>query len=299
MQGKREMNRQSIIKSILELSKVKITVAVSFTTITGYVLARGDFDSGFIAVTIGIFLLACGASVLNHLQESKSDAIMERTHARPIPRGDISKAGALLIAVLQIMGGSAILYFLVNTEALVLGLTALVWYNLIYTYLKRVTPHAVIPGSVIGSIPPLVGWVAAGGSLIDMRSWVIALFFFVWQVPHFYLLVLKYGPQYEAAGMPALTSRHENRTIRLIIFLWIVTTAFSALLFNYFDVTHSFITTLAIGIASLWLIYIFLKPVIKPKSDLLPFAYFMKINYYVLFVIVMLNLDHVFSNIVF
>jgi protoheme IX farnesyltransferase len=197
------------------------------------------------------------------------------------------------------MLGSGLLLFRVNVMALCLGLLALIWYNLIYTNLKRITPHAVIPGSVIGSIPPLVGWVAAGGSLTDTRAWVIALFFFVWQVPHFYLLVLKYGPQYEAAGMPALTSRHSNRIIRLMIFLWIVTTAISALLFGYFNVTRSVITMLAMGIASIWLMIVFIMPVLDPGSDFYPFRYFMKINYYVLFIIVILNLDHVMVKLLF
>ena len=95
--------------------------------------------------------------------------------------------GALILFVTEILSGSLILYLAANPLALLLGWLALVWYNLVYTFLKRITPHAVIPGSFIGAIPPLIGWVAAGGSLLDFRAWVLALFFFVWQVPHFYL----------------------------------------------------------------------------------------------------------------
>ncbi len=280
------------IQIILQLSKVKITVAVSFTTITGYVLARGKFDTGLLPVTLGIFLLACGASVLNHIQEQRTDALMQRTKDRPLPVGRISTGWAFVLYALEILSGSLILLFAVNGLALILGWLALIWYNLIYTYLKRITPHAVIPGSVIGSIPPLVGWVAAGGLLIDIRAWALAFFFFVWQVPHFYLLVMKYGPQYEKAGMPALTGLYNEWIIRVMIFLWVLATGIAALLLYYFKLVYSFTGMLIITLASLWLIGIFFIPLLKRRMPFNPFHYFMQINYYVLLVVVTLIADH-------
>lgn len=279
---------------IFTLSKVKITVAVSFTTIAGYVLAKGHFDAGFIPVTIGIFLLACGSSVINHIQESRTDAMMLRTGNRPIPIGDIRPVNAMVLAIIELMAGSFVLYYYVNIPALILGWIALIWYNLVYTKLKRITAHAVIPGALIGAIPPLAGWVAAGGSLYDIRAWTMALFFFAWQVPHFYLLVLKYGPQYEKAGFPALTSYYNSFLLRMMIFLWIVTTSFSALLLYYFHVVRSVVSGICIAIASLILIAVFLIPVIKKSVDFMPFKYFMRINYYVLVIIIILNIDHLF-----
>ena len=88
----------SFAKTVLELSKVKITIAVSFTTFTGYVVAKHNIDTGVIAPIIGIFLLACGASAINHVQEYSTDAKMERTKKRPIPSGRISRKNALLVA---------------------------------------------------------------------------------------------------------------------------------------------------------------------------------------------------------
>ena len=288
----RKKGIQVITRNILQLSKVKITIAVSFTTITGYVLARGEFDAGFLWVTLGIFLLACGASVLNHIQEYRTDAVMNRTKNRPIPSGKISREGAFIIFLVEFLAGVAILYYKVNIGALLLGLLAWVWYNFVYTYLKRVTSHAVIPGSLIGAIPPLVGWVAAGASISDPRAWAMALFFFVWQVPHFYLLVMKYGEQYKKAGIPSLTESYSEQTIRLMIFLWIVTTALSALLLFYFGLLRSLSGLVVVLAASLWLVVVFFIPLIRKKKEFLPFSYFMRINYYVLFIIVILNIDH-------
>ncbi len=167
------MTRQesgSYLSVILELSKVKITVAVAFTTITGYILAARGYDPGFLLPTLGIFFLACGSSVINHLQERRTDAMMARTRKRPLPSHKISFSSALHVAVTETLAGSLILYFSSGVTALILGLLAMVWYNLIYTNLKRITPHAVIPGSVIGSIPPLVGWVSAGGHLFSLPA---------------------------------------------------------------------------------------------------------------------------------
>ncbi len=282
------------IRIILKLSKVRITIAVSVTTLTGYVLGRGSFDFGFVAVTIGIFFLACGSSVINHIQEYRTDSLMERTNKRPLPSGKISLFHALMIALAEILAGVSVLFFFVNLQALALGVLALIWYNLIYTPMKRVTPHAVIPGSFIGAIPPLAGWVASGAPLFGMRAWAMALFFFVWQVPHFYLLVLKFGPQYEKAGFPTLTRIHTEKNLRFLILLWVVFTTFAALSLYYFNVVSSLVSVLLLVISSAWVIWVFTRPALRQSLNFKPFRYFMRFNYYVLFVILVLNLDHVF-----
>lgn len=279
------------LKAILELSKVKITVAVSFTTITGYILALEGIDTGFLLPTLGIFLLACGSSVINHLQEYRTDAQMTRTQNRPIPSGVISPTAASLLALLQIAGGSLLLLYGANISAVILGWVALIWYNLIYTNLKKVTAHAVIPGSVIGAIPPLVGWVSAGGSLLDPNAWVMAFFFFIWQVPHFYLLVLKYGKQYEAAGFPSLTRNYSMLQIKRIIFSWTLATVLSALLLPMTGIISSVIAFSGLIISGIWLIVVFIK-LLRADKELSPGKYFMRINYYVLSIIVMLAIDH-------
>jgi protoheme IX farnesyltransferase len=70
---------------------------------------------------------------------------------------------------------------------------------LVYTLLKRKTPFAIIPGSLVGAIPPAVGWVAAGGYLFDPQIIIISFFFFIWQIPHFWLLLLIFDKDYKQA----------------------------------------------------------------------------------------------------
>lgn len=275
--------------TILELSKVKITVAVAFTTITGYILAARTYNTGFLLPTLGIFLLACGSSVINHLQERRSDALMVRTRNRPLPAHKATPAQAGLLALAETLAGSAILFLSGGATALALGLLAMIWYNGIYTHLKRITPHAVIPGSVIGSIPPLVGWVSAGGALVSGEAGILALFFFVWQVPHFYLLALKYGPEYETAGMPSISSRWNLEAARRYIFTWVVVTALTAVVAAFTPLAISRVTSWMITLAAFLLILWYL-PFLREKRDPFPvFTYFMRINYFVLAVTVMLT----------
>lgn len=279
------------LRVLLELSKVKITFAVALTTITGYLLAGGSFDTGLVLPTIGIFLLACGSSAINHFQEREQDMKMERTRNRPIPSGRISPTAALVYAFILSATGSYVLYIGSGMLSMQLGILALIWYNVIYTPLKKRTAFAVVPGAVIGSIPPLVGWVAAGGQLSDPRALFMAFFFFIWQVPHFWLLMLKYGEEYTAAGFPSITRIYSARQIKNITFIWIVATAVSTLMLPAFKVVESWIVIAGLLISSVWLVGQFTRLLSLRDISFSPIRYFMKINYFVLAVIVFLSLD--------
>jgi len=283
--------KKSFLHTLLELSKVRITFAVSLTTITGYVLASGRFDLGLILPTLGIFLLACGSSSLNHYQEKDKDAQMKRTKKRPIPSGKISSTGALLWAMLLSVSGSLLIYFGSGILALQLAILALIWYNFIYTPLKKKTAFAVVPGSVIGALPPLVGWVAGGGSLADPQALIIAFFFFIWQVPHFWLLLLKYGKEYEQAGFPSLTSIYSEKQIKYTTFIWTMATGVTALMLPVFGIVNSVGFSIATLIASGWLMIQFIKLLKRNDETFKPGVYFMKINFFVLFIIIFLSVD--------
>lgn len=212
-----------------QLAKLRITIMVSVTTILGYILFTGTIDSHVILPTLGLFLLACGSSVLNHIQERKTDAMMERTKNRPLPSGAISLAEAAIFAGILIIPGLLILFFSINITGGALGLLALIWYNGVYTPLKHRSPIAVIPGSLIGAIPPVIGWVAGGGNYLDPQILVFAAYFFIWQIPHFWLLLLIHDKDYNKAGIPTLTQILSQRQLEQVTFMWIVATAFFAI----------------------------------------------------------------------
>jgi len=279
---------------LLELNKVKITFTVTLTTIAGYVLAKNSFDSGLILPVIGIFVLACGSAALNHFQDKDKDALMERTRNRPIPSGKIRPVFVMIIAISEIILGTYIIFIGSNFLAAQLGLLALIWYNGVYTPLKRKTAFAVIPGSIIGAIPPMVGWVAGGGSLSDPKLLVLAFFFFIWQVPHFWLLMLKYGEEYEKAGYPSITSMISKQQIKKATFMWTAATAISALMIPVSGLLNTVFFKVYVLIASVWLIIIFVKLLKSKKEEFDPFFYFIRINCFVLIMIIALSIDPLF-----
>jgi protoheme IX farnesyltransferase len=275
----------------LELGKVRITAAVSITTITGYLLYTTSLDPGLGLTILGIFLLASGASSLNHLQEYRYDSQMLRTRDRPLPSGRITEKGAITVTLAYSIPGSVLLYFGAGIQGMLLGWLAFLWYNGIYTYLKRYTAWAVIPGSLIGSIPPVIGWVSAGGSLLDPMVIPIAAFFFIWQVPHFWLLIMKYGKEYESAGFPSLSGNMTPVQMGRMIFLWVAGTAMITVVFSLTGPMDSLIAKAGLWTASAWLVLAFIPILRHSLARFKPGRYFMKINYFVLLVVVFMCLD--------
>jgi len=135
----------------------------------------------------------------------------------------------------------------------VLGLAALFWYNVLYTYLKRITPFAAVPGALVGAIPPAIGWTAAGGQVLDPAILSVAFFFFVWQVPHFWLLLLIHGQDYKRAGYPALTDVFSSPQLKRITAAWMAATATACLLLPFFRVVRSPVVALGFVVAAGWL----------------------------------------------
>lgn len=281
---------KELIGIISELGKVRISIAVAFTTFTGYILSHGIFDRGFVLPFLGIFLLACGASAFNQIQETDTDRIMKRTTGRPLPSGRISKRGAFIIASSYFISGGLVLYFGSGLMTLLVGLSTFVWYNLIYTPLKKVTAFAAVPGSMVGALPPLAGWVAGGGELTDPRALALGFFFFMGQIPHFWLLLLKLGKQYEKAKLPSLTQILTDEQIKRLTFVWIAATAVSAFALPLFKIQSQVWSMTLIFILSFALIVFFL-PLLSRKKTFNVGKSFVLINVYYLFVMFVLIAD--------
>lgn len=218
------------LKIVMELGKVRISLPVSLSALTGYVLMQGKIGLDGWLLALGVFLISCSSSALNHLQEYKTDALMPRTKNRPIPSGRIRPVFAAWTAILFFIAGSILLLSNFNPAAWIASVITLVAYNLIYTPLKKITAFAVVPGSLVGALPPYIGWLAAQGSLIDPVIFWVSLFFFIGQIPHFWLLLLMFGKEYSFAGYPSLHNLFTEQQIKRLSFTWIIATISSALL---------------------------------------------------------------------
>lgn len=285
----------SKISILLELVKFRITVLVSFTTVLGYFLASENRGFAFVYPVVGIFLLACSSAALNQYQEVNTDMMMDRTKNRPIPSGKISRNNVLIISVILLLAGTSILFFKTNFGALFTGLLTFYWYNAVYTPLKKKTALAIIPGSLVGALPPVAGWLAAGGSLLDLKIGIVALYFFVWQIPHFWLLLLLYGNDFKKGGFPVLTDLYSETFIKRITFVLLIATLLIGIAIPYIG-TGLYLTTQIVVIASSVLMFFvalsFLRKRNIERKDIV--KTFVSINLYTLTLITVLSADKLF-----
>ena len=281
-----------VLKSIPSLIKYKVSVAVTFTALTGFIVFNGKFDLVAFQLAFAIFVLASGSSALNQYQEWKSDSIMNRTKHRPIPSGRISPKIALLISILFIVAGLVLLFNGYGFIPALLGIFNIFWYNLLYTNLKRVTSFAVVPGSLVGAVPVFIGWTAAGGNLFSSTIIFIGFFLFIWQIPHFWLLILKYGKEYEEAGFPTVNQSFNPKSLRNIIFTWIVATTFSAILIPLFLVKLSWPFFLFIFVLNVLFITFFAILSFGKESQLNFKKSFISINIYMVLFMSLLIFFH-------
>jgi protoheme IX farnesyltransferase len=228
----------SSFRDILTLTRFPVSLAVTFSAFTAMVLAAGELTTGMIWPVAGIFLLASGASAFNQYQEWPFDERMDRTRRRPIPSHRISPAEGLRIALIGIVGGLIILMYETNWNCFILGVVNLFWYNGIYTWLKRKTAFAVVPGALTGVIPILMGWSAMKDGFLAPPVIFLAFFIFLWQMPHFWMLTLKYGHEYRNAGFPVLNDLLSEISIKVIIMVWMVASSGASFMFVYFRILH-------------------------------------------------------------
>ena len=283
------------INILLELTKFRISLFSTLSTFAGFILARRGLSSDMIFPILGVFLLASGSCALNQYQERQNDHLMERTQGRPIPSKKLSPSTALKISIGLLLFGSILLYFGAHWSALGFGLFAVLWYNGVYTFLKRKSAFAAIPGALVGAIPPVIGWISGKGFFsLDPQILAISFFFFIWQVPHFWLLLLNFGREYEKAGLPSLTRIFTSAQLSRITFIWIFATAAACMMIPLFGIVKSHTIQGGLWVAAFWLMWKSLRLLpAKGRQFSLPFT-FKTVNSYAVVVMILLTLDNLF-----
>ncbi len=244
----------SAAAALARLAKARISALAGLSAATGYILAASGVSLQAAATAGGVFLIACGSCALNQIQDRTIDSLMLRTRHRPIPAGRIGVPFALAFSLALAAAGSLALYAFGGLLPLVLALLAAAWYNGVYTYLKRYTGYAAIPGGLVGAIPPAVGWTAGGGGLLDPRILSLMVFMFIWQVPHFWLLLLNNVSDYDRAGLPSLTDVFPPRQLRRITFVWILAATVSCLMVPLLGMARPALIVVLLAGAAVWLL---------------------------------------------
>lgn len=222
-----------MIKDFIVLTKFVLSFAVSLSALFAYIMAKGEIGTDMFIATFAVLLVAMGVSTLNQYQEYKEDALMERTKHRPVASGKWSPRSAVIIAAILIISSLALIYDLLGYIGVDLFLFSFLWYNFFYTPLKKKSALAVVPGAILGVIPPAVGWLAAGGSLAQPEFFALGLFYFIWQIPHFWLLVMLHYGDYAGAGYPTAMRLFGKMSLQRLTYYWLMLTIMT----GYFMVT--------------------------------------------------------------
>jgi protoheme IX farnesyltransferase len=283
------------LKAWFELGKLKIMVPVSLTGFTGYFIYNPLLSGKIIFISCGILLMAVAASVLNQIQEIEIDRRMERTSSRPLPSGRIILRNAFLFFLITFVSGVVIIYFAGNLTAALTGILTVFWYNVVYTYSKRITAFAVVPGAVTGALPPLIGWLAAGGSMWDRPIIFLEFLFFVGQIPHFWLLILRYGEDYKKAGLPSLSGVFNRAQINRLTFTWVGCSVFAALLLFYFDIIRTGWLGWILVTASVLLLLNFSGLLTNKANDETNRRYSLSLNLYFFLILILLICDRIIT----
>lgn len=284
------MNPAGLVRQTVALCKATIALFAAGSAMAGYAAGADRLDGGFFSAGLGVFILACGACALNEFEDRRLDAAMERTSRRPLPSQAVSPRAALGIAVvltgagLLVLAGGGML-------AAALGLGAVAWYNGLYPVLKRATAFAAVPGALVGAVPPAIGWVLAGGNGPRAALWILCLFFFLWQVPHFWLIALEHGGDYRRAGLPIVTDLVPALRVRRLIAQWMLAAAACSLLLVPAGAAGTFASRAGLAAAAAWLGFLALRFVLRGHGD--PARLFARMNIYVLVVIALLCLGRI------
>lgn len=219
-----------------ELTKPRITRLVTITAAVGFTMAAlgRTWDFAHLAMAaigclVGTALSASGANALNMWWERRRDARMVRTAHRPLPERRITPHAAFFAGMTFSISGVLCLLVLAGPSPALVSLVTILWYVLLYTPLKPITPLNTLVGAVPGALPPLIGWSATAGAfgydnyggltvLFHPGGWCLFLLMVVWQIPHFLAIAWMYRDDYAAGGyrmMPIVdpTGRATSTTI--------------------------------------------------------------------------------------
>jgi heme o synthase len=211
-------------KAFFELMKFRLSALVTFSCGFGYVLATGSNWNGIslFIVCLGGFLISASSVTINQVLEKEYDKLMSRTMKRPLPTERVSISESIVFAILLATLGFGLLVVYTNPLTTALSALSMVLYSFVYTPLKRVGPIAVFVGAIPGALPPLLGWVAATGS-ISYEALVIFGIQFIWQFPHFWAIAWVADDDYKKAGFKLLPSRYGKKDLNTAIQIMIYT----------------------------------------------------------------------------
>ena len=223
------------LKNDVELLKLHLCIYVSLSAVFGFVMAQQMFSRNALLLGGAVLILSCGAAVLNNIQDREYDSFFPRTQDRSLPQKRVTVHHAAGLALLLIGCGLSGVLAMAGPIPFFWSCLSVLSYNGLYTPLKKRSLLAIIPGSVSGMLPPLIGWTTAGKPLYDPILLMILSIFGLWQIPHFFIILLKIRPKHtQVAGVkkyPCFTHFFSENEIKLQILIWTSLYSLALLLF--------------------------------------------------------------------
>lgn len=247
----------SWVKNFTEITKLRLSVSVVFSSVAGYLLGATKVDFMILLLLcIGGYCMVGASNVYNQVMERDLDTLMDRTKNRPIPAGTMSVAAALSIAIILTVVGIAVLYS-INPQTAMFGAISIFIYVFLYTPLKTRTPLSVFVGAFPGAIPFMLGWVAATNDF-GIEPGTLFMIQFFWQFPHFWAIGWFLFDDYKKGGFFMLPTGKRDHGTAIQVILYSICTVLASLI-PAFGVTGMFyitpISAIIIGALGLWFIY--------------------------------------------
>ena len=219
----------SFLKNFLEITKVRLSVSVLFSSIAGYFLGVDSVNyTELVLLCIGGYSMVGASNVYNQIIERDLDALMKRTENRPIPSGRMSVKTAFIIAVTLTIIGIVALYA-INPITAMFGAICIFMYGSLYTPLKTKTPLSVFVGAFPGAIPFMLGWVAATNDF-GIEPGTLFMIQFFWQFPHFWAIGWFLYDDYKRAGFFMLPNGKKDKSTALQAVLYTIWTVLASLI---------------------------------------------------------------------
>lgn len=285
-------------RDYLELTKPRVVGLIVFTAVIGMFMARRELVDMSVLIfgTLGIWMAASGAAVINQLLDREADAQMTRTKHRPLIHGRVTVQQAYVFAALLALTSMVMLVVFTNVLTAVLTFVSLVGYAYIYTlFLKRATPQNIVIGGASGAAPPLLGWTAVTGA-IEPGGLILFLIIFVWTPPHFWALAIYRKDEYALVNIPMLPVTHGVEYTRLQILLYTILLALVTLL-PFMIQMSSYIYL--VGVIILNAIFLYYAVALRTSEDPeLPMRMFWFSIIYLMALFFFLLLDHYVSPLI-
>jgi heme o synthase len=246
-------------KTYYRLAKPGIVYGNALTAIAGYFYGAHGHPSliAFLALVIGISLVMASACVYNNVLDRDIDQVMSRTRNRALVTKSVGTRAAVFYAsILLVLGVIALL--MTNILTLAIALFGHIAYAVIYTYAKRKTVHGTLIGTISGSTPPVIGYVAATNQL-DITAGLLFIILVTWQMTHFFAIAIFRKDDYAKARIPVLSVVRGVQATKHQMIIYTVGFVLSIILMGLYGGT-SLLWTLVMLLAGLFWLYRCFEP---------------------------------------